>query len=81
MRGLDSEFAQLLSRLRTPHKRPNLLLAPSYKRGAYDSHAIDCPFVFSHDGRFYMTHIGWDGAGYRTGLASSVIWFTGAAGA
>jgi predicted GH43/DUF377 family glycosyl hydrolase len=27
--------------------------------------------VFKHDGRFYMTFVGWDGTGYRTGLAES----------
>jgi predicted GH43/DUF377 family glycosyl hydrolase len=67
----DRAFGALRERLRTPHKHPGLVLAPSYKCGEYDSHAIDCPFVFKHDGRFYMTHIGWDGIGYRTGLASS----------
>jgi predicted GH43/DUF377 family glycosyl hydrolase len=71
VRTLNCELATLLGRLRTPHKHPSLLLTPSYTRGAYDSHAVDCPFVFSHGERFYMTHIGWDGAGYRTGLASS----------
>ncbi len=61
----------LFARLQTPRKHPGLLVAPSYQRGAYDSHAVDCPFVFAHEGRFYMTHIGWDGIGYRTGLAAS----------
>lgn len=32
---------------------------------------MDCPFVFTHDGLFYMTYIGYDGTGYQTGLASS----------
>lgn len=64
-------FAGLLARLRTPHKHPQLVLSPSYQKGAYDSHAVDAPFVFAHEGRFWMTHIGWDGIGYRTGLASS----------
>jgi len=61
----------LLARLRTPHKHPQLVLSPSYVKGAYDSHAIDAPFVFAHEGRFLMTHVGWDSIGYRTGLASS----------
>ena len=62
-----TRFAQL----QTPHKYPRLVLAPSYRKGEFDSHAIDCPFVFRHDGRFHMTFIGWDGIGYRTGLATS----------
>lgn len=68
---MDNTFAHLLEQVRTPYKHPKLVLAPSYKKGAYDSHAIDCPFVFEHEGRFYMTHVGWDSIGYRTGLASS----------
>lgn len=39
--------------------------------GAYDSMAVDCPNVFRHNGRFYMTHVGFDGRGYQTGLAVS----------
>ena len=71
VRGLSRELGASLGSLRTPHKRPSLLLAPSHTRGAYDSHAVDCSFLCSHDGRFYMTHVGWDGVAYRTGLASS----------
>jgi predicted GH43/DUF377 family glycosyl hydrolase len=61
----------LLARVRTPHKSDLLMLAPSYKKGAFDSHAADCPFPFYHDGAFWMTYIGWDGIGYQTGLARS----------
>ena len=61
----------MINALRTPHKTNRLLLAPSYRAGEFDSHAIDCPFVFAHEGRFYMTFVGWDSIGYRTGLASS----------
>jgi len=68
---MPTDFESALKPLRTPHKVDHLILAPSYQRGAYDSHAIDAPFVFRHNNRFYMTHIGWDGLGYRTGLASS----------
>lgn len=55
----------------TPNKTGSLVLSPSYVKGAFDSHAIDCPFPFYHEGRYYMTFIGWDSIGYRTGLASS----------
>jgi len=67
----DASDADLLDRLRTPNKHPELVLAPSYEVGAFDALAIDCPFVFAHDGRYYMIHIGFDGVGYRTGLAQS----------
>jgi predicted GH43/DUF377 family glycosyl hydrolase len=60
-----------LNDLRTPFKANRFVLAPSYRQGDFDSHAVDCPFPFSHDGHFFMTYVGWDGIGYRTGLASS----------
>ncbi|MCX8183108.1 MAG: hypothetical protein N3F08_01620 [Crenarchaeota archaeon] len=61
----------VLKQVRTPNKISRLILSASYKKGAFDSHLVDCPFVFHHEGRFYMTYIGWDSIGYRTGLASS----------
>lgn len=61
----------LLKRLRTPHKFPELVLKASYAKGEFDSLATDCPFIFRHKRRYYMTYIGFDGIGYRTGLASS----------
>jgi predicted GH43/DUF377 family glycosyl hydrolase len=61
-----------LDKIRTPHKAGKLLLAPSYQKGAFDSHAVDCPFVFCHAGAYWMTYVGWDGIGYRTGLARSL---------
>jgi predicted GH43/DUF377 family glycosyl hydrolase len=56
---------------RTPYKINRLVLQPSFVPGTFDSHAVDCPFPFFHQGRFYMTYIGWDSIGYRTGLAVS----------
>jgi predicted GH43/DUF377 family glycosyl hydrolase len=63
---------QVLASIRTPHKLNHLLITPSYEHGSFDSHAVDCPFLFRHDGTFYMTYVGWDTIGYRTGLAWSV---------
>lgn len=62
---------KILSRLRTPHKANRLLVAPSWKAGDFDSHAVDCPFVFNWRDGYAMTYIGWDGHGYQTGLATS----------
>lgn len=61
----------LLARLRTPHKFPELVLKASYRQGEFDALATDCPFLFRHKRRYYMTYVGFDGTGYRTGLASS----------
>ncbi|HLH01239.1 MAG TPA: family 43 glycosylhydrolase [Bryobacteraceae bacterium] len=55
----------------TPYKLNRLVLAGSGVKGDFDEKAVDCPFVFHHQGRFYMTYIGFDGTGYQTGLASS----------
>lgn len=63
-------FASLES-IRTPEKINRLLIHPSYKAGEFDSHGVDCPFPFYHDGKYWMTYVGWNGNGYQTGLASS----------
>jgi predicted GH43/DUF377 family glycosyl hydrolase len=60
-----------ISDLHTPYKHDALVIAPSYISGAFDSHAVDCPFPFFHDGSYWMTFVGWDSLGYRTGLAAS----------
>ncbi len=56
---------------RTPHKYGKLVLAASPDQGAFDSKAVDDPFVFHHENQFYMIYIGFDGTGYQTGLAKS----------
>lgn len=56
---------------RTPYKYQKLVLAGSGVKGTFDEKLVDCPFVFSHEGRFGMTYVGWDGTGYQTGLAES----------
>jgi predicted GH43/DUF377 family glycosyl hydrolase len=64
-------FTEVMSDIRTPHKVERLLLEPTYRVGDFDSHGVDCPFVFRHDGKYWMTYVGWDSVGYQTGLASS----------
>lgn len=59
------------ARYRTPYKYGKLVLEASKEDGAFDSRSVDCPFVFRHAGRFFMTYVAWDGTGYQTGLASS----------
>ena len=63
--------SELIEAIRTPHKAEKFLIGPSYQPGDFDSHAIDCPFPFRHEGAFWMTYVGWDGRGYRSGLARS----------
>lgn len=57
--------------LRTPYKYNKLILGGSGVPGTFDEKAVDCPFVFSHGGRFHMTYVGFDGIGYQTGIAVS----------
>lgn len=68
---MPEKYALLLERLRTPHKFPELVLKPSFKKGAFDALGVDAPFVFKHKRRYLMTYIGFDGTGYRTGIAWS----------
>jgi hypothetical protein len=56
---------------RTPHKYPKLVLAGSGVAGSFDEKAVDCPFVCSADGKFYLSYVGFDGQGYQTGLCES----------
>jgi len=57
--------------LETPYKLNQLVLSASGEEGAYDAMAVDCPFVFHHQGTWYMTFVAYDGIGYQTGLAAS----------
>jgi len=60
-----------IERYFTPYKYGKPVLTGSGIDGAFDSHAVDCPFVFSHNNKFYMMFVGFDGKGYQTGLAVS----------
>jgi predicted GH43/DUF377 family glycosyl hydrolase len=57
--------------LKTPYKLNRLVVAASSTPGTFDEKSVDCPYVCSLDGRYYMTFVGFDGKGYQTGLASS----------
>lgn len=56
---------------RTPHKYGKLVIGASHVPGSFDEKAVDCPFVFSANGRFYLTYVGFDGTGYQTAIAES----------
>jgi len=60
-----------ISHLITPYKYGKPVLTGSGIEGTYNYKAVDCPLVFSHNGKFYMIHVGFDGSGYQTGLAVS----------
>ena len=60
-----------LAPFRTPYKYGKRVLEKSGVAGSFDERSVDCPFVYSSNGRFYMTYVGYDGIGYQTGLAES----------
>lgn len=68
---LSVQGSPLPANLQTPHKLNRLVLRASGQAGAFDEKAVDCPFVFRHGKRYWMTFVAFDGKGYQTGLASS----------
>lgn len=72
MSSPDNLQEYLSDRFATRSKNESLILAPSYRIGDFDSHAVDCPFVFSLNGRQGMTYVGWDGIGYQTALSWNI---------
>ncbi|MFE3145978.1 hypothetical protein ACFXJ6_04810 [Streptomyces sp. NPDC059218] len=66
-------------RIATPQRDQQLLLGPTLEPGRFDSHSVDCPFVFSVAGRQGMTYVGWDGIGYQTALTwnDDGVWSAG----
>ncbi|MEI7025560.1 hypothetical protein [Paenibacillus sp. y28] len=60
-----------ISQYVTPYKYGKPVLVGSGAPGSFDEHAVDCPFVFQHQGQFYMMYVGFDGIGYQTALATS----------
>ena len=55
----------------TPYKLGRPVLTGSGIPGTFDERAVDVSVPFEHNGRFYMTYVGFDGIGYQTGLAVS----------
>ncbi len=56
---------------KTNYKYGRPVLEGSGKNGTYNSLAVDCPFVFWHNGSYRMLHVGFDGKGYQTALSES----------
>ena len=69
--ALPASAAPIPDQLKTPYKLNRLVVQASQKAGAFDEKSVDCPYLCSNAGRFYMTYVGFDGTGYQTGLASS----------
>ena len=67
----QKQMEQIYETVKTPYKY-GLVVAPSD-----NYHKYDCPTVFRHDGRWFMTYVcydgkeGTDGRGYETWIATS----------
>ncbi|MDR0668826.1 MAG: hypothetical protein LBF95_01990 [Treponema sp.] len=61
----------LLKTYATPYKYGKAVLEGSGIEGAFDSLAVDVPFLFRHRGRYFMLYTGFDGTGYQSALAVS----------
>lgn len=53
----------------TPYKYKKAVIEPV--KGEFSAEGADCPFLFRHNGKFHMMHIGFDGIGYQTALSTS----------
>jgi predicted GH43/DUF377 family glycosyl hydrolase len=60
-----------LAKYATPHKYGKPVLEGSGLEGHFDACAVDIPFVFRHQGRFFMLYTGFDGIGYQSAFAAS----------
>lgn len=71
-RNQEQDAARVeLSSYATPFKLGRPVVQGSGIPGRFDAQGVDCPFVFRHRDRFCMMYVGFDGIGYRTGLAES----------
>ena len=69
----SSVIDDIYDEIKTPYEY-DVVLSPTGKSGDYDSELVDNPNVFripGDDEYVYMTYVGHDGEGYRTGLARS----------
>ncbi|RPH27328.1 hypothetical protein EHN07_10820 [Buttiauxella warmboldiae] len=55
----------------TPYKLNRPIFSGDGLPESYRKQAVDCPFVFYHNDKFYMMHVGFDGKGYQTALNTS----------
>jgi len=69
----NSVIAALHEEIKTPYEY-DVILRPTGVNGDYDSDLVDNPNIFTIPGDtdyVYMTYVGHDGEGYRTGIARS----------
>jgi predicted GH43/DUF377 family glycosyl hydrolase len=55
----------------TPYHYQRPVMAGSGVSGNFDEKAVDIPFVFKHQGHYFLVYTGFDGIGYQSALARS----------
>ncbi len=68
---MDERLEKEFERFKTPYKYGRPVILPSGKANTFDEKGVDIPFVFMHQGHYYMMYTGYDGTGYQTALAIS----------
>lgn len=66
-----SNASDAIQKYLTPFKYGKPVIAGSGREGAFDRCSVDIPFVFYHQGKFWMMYTGYDGTGYQTAFATS----------
>ena len=70
-KSADTKTIQdIYNEVKTPYEY-GVILRPSGIEGDFDSHLVDNPNVFRDGDWWYMTYVGHDKKGYRTGIARS----------
>lgn len=70
LQEMNNKTQAIFEEIKTPHEQ-GVVLRPTGIENSFDSQLVDNPHVFHKDNHWYMTYVGHDGKGYRTGLASS----------
>lgn len=71
MKEMKNIFESVISKFSTPYRQKQPVFKPSSNDESFDSQFIDAPFIYQHNNKWWMTYVGFDGKGYRTGLAVS----------
>jgi predicted GH43/DUF377 family glycosyl hydrolase len=67
----DAGIDKIAKDFATPYKLDRPVLSPSTDPDAFDSRFVDLPYIYRHGDSWYMTYVGFNGQGYKTGLAVS----------
>ena len=67
----DTRLDKAAKKFATPYKLDRPVLSPATDPASFDSRFVDLPYIYKHGDTWYMTYVGFNGRGYKTGLAVS----------